>query len=325
MYDDIPMILDDYLNYLRTVRSLSSTTIKEYYYDLRFFLRHLKLRQHYRTLKQVSFDAIDITDITVEDLKRIAVTDLHAYLAFSERETGDSPTTRARKLASLRSFFRYLTVETELLEKNPTEKLSTPKIKKRNPAYLNLDEALTLIATAADQDNRFLRHRDVAILVTFLTTGIRLSELCQMNITSMRDHTFNVIGKGNKERVVYMSESCESAIAQYMSVRPIVRDEAALFLSTRKTRLSPRAVQHRIEHFLREAGFDTGVYSTHKLRHTAATLMYKEGVDIRTLQHILGHASVATTQIYTHIDDALARQAIEKNPLAHYGVSSEKN
>lgn len=324
MYDDIPMILEDYLNYLKTVRSLSPATVKEYYYDLRFFLRHLKLRRHYRVLRQVPFDTIDITEVTLEDLSEIAVTDLHAYLAYSERETGDSPTTRARKLSSLRSFFKYLTVVTEQLEKNPTEKLTTPKVKKRNPVYLNLDEALRLITTAANQKNKFLRLRDVAILVTFLTTGIRLSELCQMNVTSMRDHTFNVIGKGNKERVVYMSESCESAIAKYLTLRPVVKGEPALFLSTRRTRLSPRAVQHRIEHFLREAGFDTSIYSTHKLRHTAATLMYKEGVDIRTLQHILGHASVATTQIYTHIDDDLARQAIEKNPLANYGLPSDQ-
>ncbi|MDY3052266.1 MAG: tyrosine recombinase XerC [Ndongobacter sp.] len=320
MYHDIPPILEDFLNYQRTVRGLSANTIREYYYDLRGFLRFIQYRYGDEELQKKPMEEIPIRSMRKEDLARIDLNDLHAYLSYSDSERGDSPTTRARKMASLRSFYKYLTVIAEYFEKNPAAKLSTPKVKKRHPVYLTLSEAVSLIETSAKQENVFFRYRDIAILVTFLTTGIRLSELCGMNLASIRDHTFNVVGKGNKERKIYMTESCEAAIDQYLAYRPNVPNEKALFLSSRKQRMSPRAVQHRIEGFLREAGFDTSVYSTHKLRHTAATLMYKEGVDIRTLQRILGHTSVATTQIYTHVEDELVREAMSRNPLARLQV-----
>ena len=321
--DDIPIILDDYLNYLKTVRGLSPATVKEYYYDLRFFFKFIKRRKEV-SLRKNKLEDIDIIEMDEQDLEKVRLQDLHAYLSYSDSEKGDSSTTRARKTSSLRSFYKYLTTTIEVFEKNPAEKLSTPKVKKRNPVYLTLDEAFHLISTAAGQDNKFFRYRDVAILVTFLTTGIRLSELCGMNVGSIREDSFNVIGKGNKERTAYLTDSCKEALQLYLRVRPIVAGEEALFLSSRKNRMSPRAVQHRIEHFLREAGFDTRIYSTHKLRHTAATLMYKEGVDIRTLQKILGHASLATTQIYTHVEDELARKAVEKNPLSKIDMSEIK-
>lgn len=321
MYDDIPLILDDYLNYIKTVKGLSKNTVSEYYYDLKNFLKFMRFRKDIK-YRKVPKEEIQIVDIDSKFMEQITLNDLHAYLAYSDAELNDSATTRARKTASLRSFFKFLTVVEEYFEKNPAQKLSTPKVKKRNPVYLTLAEAVSLIETAARQNNPFFRYRDVAILITFLTTGVRLSELCGMNVGSIREQTFTVVGKGNKERTVYMTESCEEAMRQYMNVRPIVTGENALFLSSRKKRMSPRAVQHRIENFLSMAGFDTRIYSTHKLRHTAATLMYKEGVDIRTLQKILGHTSVATTQIYTHVDDDLARSAVKRNPLANLDVKN---
>ncbi len=318
--DELPIVLEDYLNYLKTVKGLSQNTVKEYYYDLRFFMKYMKKRKD-KDSRALDLEEIDISDMTEKDLEAVTLADMHAYLAYSDSQKGDSARTRSRKTSSLRSFYKYLTAIVEYFEKNPAEKLSTPKVKKRHPVYLTVDEATQLIHTAAQQENKFFRYRDVAILVTFLTTGIRLSELCGMNVGSIRDHQFNVIGKGDKERTVYMTESCNEALRLYLSIRPIVDGENALFLSSRKKRMSTRAVQHRIDNFLREAGFDTSVYSTHKLRHTAATLMYKEGVDIRTLQRILGHSSLATTQIYTHVEDDMARKAVEKNPLAGMDVT----
>lgn len=310
-----PLFFIDYLNYLATVKSLAQSTIKEYTYDLVFFLRFFRKRRERNKFLEVAIENIPIIDMEAMELKKCDIHDLQAYLAYSSDGKIESANRRARKTSSIKSLFNYLVIVLELFEKNPTDKLSTPKRKQREPVYLMLSEAVKLIETAANQNNNFFKYRDIAILITFLTTGMRLSELCSLNISSIQEDHFRVIGKGNKERIIYITESCMEAIQNYIKVRPRV-DNDALFLSSGKKRISKRAVQHRIDLFLKEAGFDTSRYSTHKLRHTAATLMYKEGVDIRTLQRILGHASVGTTQIYTHVEDDMARKAVKKNPLA---------
>lgn len=316
-YWDVPPVLEDFLNYLTTVKGLSQQTVQEYYYDLRRFLRYMEYRKHRGKWKDTEIDEIEIIEYDENDLKDIDIRDLQAYLAFSDREYQDTTSTRARKVSSLRSFFKYLTDTLEFLEVNPATKLTTPKQKTRYPVYLTLQEALHLIETVQEEKNEFFRKRDLAIIVTFLTCGLRLSELSGMNLGSIKDNCFRVIGKGNKERIVYMTDACAMLIEDYLTVRPKVEGENALFLSSRKQRMSNRAIQHMIKKYLQKAGFDTEVYSTHKLRHTAATLMYKEGVDIRTLQKILGHSSVSTTQIYTHVEDEDMRAAIEKNPLSN--------
>lgn len=315
MFNDIPLFLKDFLNYLETIKGLSPRTIKEYYYDLRSFLTFIQ-EDRGKLLDHTDPKSPSIQEIQAEDLGDLKINDLLAFLADSPTGSVKSASRRARETSSLRSLYNYLVDIEEAFENNPASKLSTPKKGQRHPVYLTLDEAIHLIKTASNQDNKFFRYRDVAILVTFLTTGIRLSELVSMNVQSVKRDAFTVIGKGNKERTVYMTDSCREAIKLYLEVRPDLEDEDALFLSSRKQRISTRAVQHRIALMLKRAGFDSSVYSTHKLRHTAATLMYKEGVDIRTLQKILGHASVATTQIYTHLDDDLVRQAVNQNPLA---------
>ena len=312
---DIPFILDDYFNYLATVKGLSESSIHEYFYDLRIFLKFIRYRKNPGKFKRNAIDAIDISMIDVKDIEKIELNDLHAFLAYSQQGL-DSPARRGRKASALRSFYDYLVNVEEYFSYNPAEKLSSPKVQQRQPIYLTLEEAIDLLKVAASQKNTFFRYRDLAILMVFLTTGVRLSELVQMNLNSLKEKEFQVIGKGNKERTVYLTESCEEAIRNYLKVRPKVANEQALFLSSRNQRISNRAIQHRIDSLLTKAGFDNRIYSTHKLRHTAATLMYKEGVDIRTLQRILGHSSVSTTQIYTHVDDQLAREAVRKNPLA---------
>ncbi|MDD7593587.1 MAG: tyrosine recombinase XerC [Peptoniphilaceae bacterium] len=320
---DNPQILDDYLNYLKTIRGLSPKTIHEYGYDLSRFLRFTVRRKGGAALRHAPLEAVAIDAVDEAMLSEVTFDDLLSFLAYSENEEGLSASRRARLSSALRSFFKYLVTVREAFEKNPAEKLTTPKRKKRHPVYLTLEETVTLLKTAAAEPNRFFRARDVAILMTFLTTGMRLSELCGLNLNSIRDGKIHVIGKGNKERMIYITESCAAAIDHYRATRPVVPDEEALFLSSRNRRISPRAVQHRIEQLLEKAGFDTRIYTTHKLRHTAATLLYREGVDIRTLQRILGHESLSTTQIYTHVDDDQARIAVEKNPLAHLPQSLE--
>lgn len=320
-----PQILEDYQSYMTTIRGLSPRTIKEYGYDLVRFLRFLVRRRGDRSLRHQPLETIDISMVEAEDLSTVDINDLLAFLAYSEAEEGLSGNRRARMSSALRSFYKYLVQVREVFTVNPTDKLTTPKRKKRHPVYLTLEEALHLLEVAAQEQNRFFRARDVAMLTTFLTTGMRLSELVGLNTTSISEGRFHVIGKGNKERMIYQTASAEIAIQHYLNVRPQVPDEQALFLSSRKQRMSSRAVQHRIEGLLQKAGFDTTVYSTHKLRHTAATLLYKEGVDIRTLQRILGHESLETTQIYTHVEDQQARDAVEKNPLAHLPLSNDSS
>lgn len=311
---DIPIILEDFLNYLDTIKGKSKNTIKEYYYDIRIFLRYLKVR--YRLVpKDIEFNEIDISDITIDIIKRITLQDLFAYISFVDKKRNNSSKTRARKVASIRSFFRYLHNIVKLIDENPTLDLESPKLSSKHPSYLTLDESLKLLDDIKGQYPK----RDHAILVIFLNCGLRISELVSIDIDRIKQDTLTVIGKGDKERTIYLNEACIEAIDEYLKVRPKdnIKDPKALFISKRKNRLSVRAVQHLVKKHLNDSGLDTEKISTHKLRHTAATLMYKYGnVDIRALQQILGHNSVATTQIYTHLDDDKLRQAVKSNPLS---------
>lgn len=324
MYNnDAPVFLTDFINYLKTIKGLSPNTVHEYFYDIRLYLKFMTYRLRLLDFEQnTKIEDIDISRLREVYLKGITIIDLHSYISYRDNERDNSSTTRARKISSLRTFYKYLTTVSKTLDENPTLELETPKMKKRNPVYLTLDESKILLNSIAQEKNLFMRLRDFAIVLVFLTTGLRLSELSSMNIDSIKGTEFSVIGKGNKERHVYMTEACKYAIDSYLKVRPDIEDENALFLSNRKNRMSNRAIQHMIEKHLKIAGFDTTRYSTHKLRHTAATLMYREGVDIRTLQKVLGHTSIATTQIYTHVADDNVKRAIDVNPLNNIKIDN---
>ncbi|MCF6464958.1 tyrosine recombinase XerC [Clostridium sp. Cult2] len=314
----IPMILEDYLNYMETIKGTSPNTTKEYYYDLRTFFRFIKLR--YKLVDEsISFEMIDIDDVDIELIKKINLQDLHAFISYVDKNRDNENFAKSRKVASLKSFFDYLYTKINLITKNPAHGLEFPKTDIRQPIYLTLEESEKLLKTILENKSDFFRKRDYAIVILFLNCGLRLSELSSINLSKIKDDTLTVIGKGNKERTIYLNESCIYAIKDYISVRPKDPiDTEALFLSMRKRRMSNRAIQHMIDRYLEKAGFDTSVYSTHKLRHTAATLMYKYGnVDIRALQELLGHENVSTTQIYTHIDDQRLREAVKSNPLAN--------
>lgn len=320
--DENPYFLNSFLDYIETILNKSPNTIKEYNYDISNFLRFVLL--HFNLTDEEEFKNIIIKDMNIEILKKIKLNDLHAYLAYLTREHHSKAATRARKVASLKTFFNYLTTKANILEINPAQNLESPKLDKRVPKYLSLDDSKRLLNSVANKDPKSRNKlRDYAIITLFLNCGMRLSELVNINIKDINfsDEKLNVIGKGNKERTIYLNKACMSAITEYLKVRPKDRikitDKDALFLSERNERISQRTVQTVVKNELNRAGLDTRKYSTHKLRHTAATLMYKYGhVDIRALQELLGHESISTTEIYTHVDNSQIRAAVENNPLA---------
>ena len=323
-----PIIITDYLNYLKSIRGLSSNTIKEYLYDLMLMIRYMIIRRIYYGDEESfneDFENIEINKIVnPKFLEELTLQDFYAFLSFLDNEKNDSSTTRSRKISAIKSFYKYLFSEIEVIDSNISDKLSNPKISQRQPVYLTLNETELLLDTIKNEPNEFLRFRDLAIVFTFLTTGMRLSELVSINMEDIIYDHFNIIGKGNKERTVYLTNNCRELLDQYILIRnKYIKDLKidALFISTRKKRISNRAVQSTIDKYLKKAGFDTSVYSTHKLRHTAATLMYKYGnVDIRALKDILGHENISTTQIYTHLDDEDLKKAVNKNPLSNLNM-----
>jgi len=316
-----PDFLNSFLDYSITILNKSPNSIKEYNYDLTNFLKFIKIE--FKLTSEKDYSKIDIKDLTIDIIKRITVEDIHKYVSYMATELRSKPATRARKLSSIRIFFKYLSQKAKLIDVNPAQNLETPKLGKRLPKYLSLDDSKKLLETAQNDNNRNSK-RDYAIITLFLNCGMRLSELININI---KDITFsecklNVIGKGNKERTIYLNNACISAINDYLLDRPkegIKYDsKVALFLSERRERISNRTVQQIVKKELLKAGLDSNKYSVHKLRHTAATLMYQYGdVDIRALQVLLGHESISTTEIYTHVDNTQIRSAVENNPLAN--------
>lgn len=317
-FDDCPVILDDYLNYLLTIKGRSNLTVKEYYYDLKRFLKFIIMRKKLFGYNLNSdINEVSILSINKRDILDIDITDLHAYISYCDSYYNDSTKTKARKISAIKSWFKYLHNTVELIDKNHSEKLELPKLQKRNPVYLTLSESEKVINAIKLEENEFNRARDLCIILIFLTCGLRISELTGINIESIKDDKLNVIGKGNKERTVFLNENCLYAIKCYLKLRPITPDTTALFISSHKKRISNRSIQIRLKKYIQLAGLDPNIYTPHKLRHTAATLMYKYGdVDIRTIQSILGHTSVATTQIYTHLDDDDIKKGISKNPIS---------
>ncbi len=319
-----PEYLNAFLDYTITILNKSPNTIKEYNYDLAMFLKFIKIR--FNMTKEEDFSEITITDITLDTIKKIKLDDIHAFLSYLTTTYHSKAATRARKASSIRVFFNYLSAKANLIETNPAQNLETPKLDKRLPKYLSLEESRKLLSTADNPDNRN-NARDYAILTLFLNCGLRLSELVGINIGDIdfSEYKMTVIGKGNKERTIYLNKACIKALKEYLDVRPkegIKTDKQnsknALFISERKERISRRTVQHIVDKELSASGFASKNLSTHKLRHTAATLMYQYGkVDIRALQEVLGHESISTTEIYTHVANEQARQAIENNPLSN--------
>jgi site-specific recombinase XerD len=319
---EMPIILRDFLNYLQTIKGKSTNTVQVYFYDLRIFFRFLKVHKQLVD-KKTEFDEINITDVDDRLLKSVTLSDLYQYMSFVSNNRDNTAHARARKVASLKTFFNYLTTKAKLLDVNPASELESPKILKRLPRYLNVEESKSLLSSVNAVKSEY-SVRDYAIITLFLNCGIRLSELVGINLNNIKNNTLTVIGKGDKERSIPLNNACMQAIDAYMKVRPVngIKDKNALFISGRKQRISKESVQKIVKKYIKEAGLDPQRYSTHKLRHTAATLMYKYGkVDIRVLQELLGHQSIATTEIYTHLDEQQLRDAVSKNPLSDINLS----
>lgn len=322
--DEAPQILCDFLSYHETIKAHSQKTVDEYFLDLRNFFRYIKQTRD-RSLRDLELDQISIMDVDIDLIRTISLTDVYSYLTYLSRDRaqqqnsnktkyGLSATTRARKIAALRSFFNYLTQKAHLLDVNPIKELDSPKLKKTLPKYLTLEESIDLL----DSVDGAHKERDYCILTIFLNCGLRISELIGLDITDIQGDALRVLGKGNKVRVVYLNDACKTALERYLAVRrPISgRDQKALFLSSRDQRISRSNVNAMVKKRLAQAGLDSSQYSSHKLRHTAATLMLQYGVDVKAVQEVLGHEHLNTTEIYTHIDNEALRTASRAIPLA---------
>jgi len=306
-------IIDEYLNYLLTIKGYSEKSAQAYHYDLIIFFRFIK-RYFAMVPQALEFDQIPIDDVSIADLKSINLGILYAYLSFTSKERHNSDYARSRKVSSLRSFFNYVCNKQKYFLPNPVTDLEMPKLPARNARYLEWDEAVDLLKGIKGRH----KERDFAIITLFLNCGMRLSELTQIKISDIKNDTIRIIGKGNKERTIFLNRACLKAINAYLSVRPET-DSPYLFLSQQNLPISNRAVQHLVKKHLAECGLNTDEISVHKLRHTAATLMFRYGnADLRSVQEILGHENVSTTQIYTHVDEETLRDTLNHNPLAQF-------
>ena len=328
-YTDCPQILRDFLTYHETIKGQSSLTISEYYLDLRMFLRFMKLMRSEMPI-HTRLDDIDIRDVDLNFVREITTSDIFdflSYLANDRTVNPDSPSpdygiesaSRARKLSAVKSFYKYLTVRTKQLQENPVADLEYPKLRKSLPKYLTFEQSAALLKAVSGVNEK----RDYAILMLFLNCGIRRSELVGLNMTDVYEDRIRVVGKGNKERLVYFGSACRKAIDAYLPERQkkVLTDNRALFGSRNGNRISTDAVHALVKKALLQAGLDATQFSAHKLRHTAATMMLSGGVDVKTVQEVLGHENLNTTQIYTHIENTELKIAAEANPLSKLDFS----
>ena len=331
-YHDCPLILKEFLVYHETIKGQSPRTIHEYYLDLRMFLRFIKLM---RTDMPIStrLDDIPIKDIDLKFIRSITTTDIFEFLSYLANERTVNPdamvpdygidaTSRARKLSAIKSFYKYLTVRTKQLDDNPVADLEYPRLRKSLPRYLTMEQSAALLKAVSGPNAK----RDYAILMLFLNCGIRRSEMVGLNLTDVYEDRIRVVGKGNKERFVYFGSACRKAIDAYLVERnkKVLTDNRALFGSRNGNRISVDAVHALVKKALLQAGLDASQFSAHKLRHTAATMMLSGGVDVKTVQDVLGHENLNTTQIYTHIENTELKIAAQANPLSKLDFSDEK-
>ncbi len=332
-YSDCPQILRDFLTYHETIMGQSQLTIQEYYLDLRMFLRFLKLMRQEMPL-HTDLDTIDIKDIDAKFLGTVTSSEIFDFLSYlandravnpdsAAPEYGIAASARARKLSAIKSFYKYLTVRTKQLKDNPVADLEYPKLRKSLPRYLTLEQSAALLQAVSGPNAK----RDYAILMLFLNCGIRRSELVGLNLTDVYEDRIRVVGKGNKERFVYFGTPCRKAIDAYLPERnkKVLTDNRALFGSRDGNRISVTAVHRLVKKYLLMAGLDASQFSAHKLRHTAATMMLSGGVDVKTVQEVLGHENLNTTQIYTHIENTELKIAAQANPLSKLDLLPEED
>ncbi len=315
---DTPNFLNEFLKYIQAIRNLSSRTVEAYYIDLKLFFRYIYQKRN-NCINNSLIDEVDIKNLDIDFLKSISQSDILDFLYFIMNERNNSVSARSRKLSSIRGFFKYSVNKSHILKTNPSENIELPVNKKRLPKFLSLEQSIELLSNV----NTKFPQRDYCIIVLLLNCGMRLSELVGIDVNDIRDDTLRIIGKGNKERIVYLNDSCLKSINDYLPFRNNIiskHEEPALFISQRrKTRLTTRRVQQIVEECLQLSGLSNMGFSAHKLRHTAATLLYRSGnADMLALKEILGHEHVSTTEIYTHISDEALKKAAKSSPLAKF-------
>ena len=311
----LPQLVQDYLTYVEAIKGHSSLSVLEYASDLRTYFRFM-VKHKGLFPADTPDNEIDLTIVDINFIKTITLNDTYTFLIYCKNERRNNEATRARRVVAIRRFFSYLSENLGLLPANPMKNLDAPKTKKSLPKYLTLDESKKLLSVISGKN----KERDFAIITLFLNCGMRLSELVSINYNDIKsDGTIVITGKGNKERTIYLNQACIEAITAYMKVRPNdkVKDRA-LFLSSRYQRINPRTVEMMVNKYIDMAGLGGRGLSVHKLRHTAATLMYQHGnVDVLVLKEILGHENLGTTEIYTHIQSDASKNAVDSNPLAN--------
>ncbi len=327
-YDELPVAVRNFVNYKLTVQGRSKKTMDEYALDLRTFFRFLRAKRggvNISALSSEDMAGFDISDIGMDFIEAVSPEEIYEFLSYALNGRSNQWSARARKLSAIKGFYKYLTVNAKLIENNPAKDIDAPQKKKTLPKFLTLEESEALLEAVRADETSKTRDRDSCMLVLFLNCGMRLSELVGISITDIDPsmESVRVIGKGSKERIIYLNDACRAALRSYLLVRATMevdpRDKNALFLSSRHTRISNKTVQWVVYKYLKAAGLEYKHFSTHKLRHTAATLMYQSGkVDVRVLKDILGHEQLNTTQIYTHVNDESMKRAIAANPLANF-------
>ena len=330
-FKTFPEILKNYASYTVTIKGNTEKTVCEYLLDLRTFFRFYLMKTRDLDLSDDEFEKLSIKEIDETDVKKVTQKLIIEFLMYAGLQRDNSTTTRMRKLSSLKSFYRYAYTKERIVDSNPTSDIDTPKKARTLPKYLTVEEAVRLLETVRGDENSKTVKRDYAIIALFLNTGLRLSELVGLNLQSFDSEIsfIKVLGKGRKERIVYLNSAAREAIEDYLRVRldpkHIRTSDNAFFLSGRQQRISNKTVQFIVYKYLKLAGLESKGLSVHKLRHTAATLMYQSGkVDIRVLKDILGHEQLNTTQIYTHVVDRNLEEAVEHNPLSDFIAKSKK-
>ncbi len=328
-YADCPSIVRDFLSYHETIKAQSPKTIGEYHLDLRMFLRFIKLMRSDMPI-QTPLEDLDIRDVDLEFVRKITTSEVLEFLSYLANDRIPSPelpkkgieaAARARKLSAIKSFYKYLTVRTKQMQENPVADMEYPKLRQSLPRYLTLEQSTALLQAVSGANQK----RDYAILMLFLNCGIRRSELVGLNLNDIYEDRIRVVGKGNKERFVYFGPPCRAALDEYLLERnkKVLSDNRALFGSRVGNRISVTAVHRLVKKALLKAGLDVEQFSAHKLRHTAATLMLGNGVDVKTVQEVLGHENLNTTQIYTHIESTELKLAAQASPISHLTISKQ--
>ena len=322
-YSKAPEVLKEFIFYSETIKGLAARSVRGNYIDLQLFFKFI-IQKRNNSIDNDTINEVDISNIDIDFISKITQSDILEFLYFLKSARKNEKSSRARKLSSIKSFFKYYTIKSMKLSYNPAENIEAPNFDKKLPKYLTLEQSLELLNNIQTP----FRERDYCIILLFLSCGMRLSELVGININDIHDDTIKIWGKGAKERQVYLNDSCIIALNEYLEIRNSIVSpvsEPALFISKRtKKRISDRRVEQIVEDCLKAAGLSDMGFTTHKLRHTAATQLYRYGgADVLSLKEILGHEHVNTTEIYTHLNDESVKKIAKSSPLANIKTSKK--